>query len=262
MSIAALVLGGVALVYRPAARAAVSPRSQAILGAAGLALAVHFAAWIASLQYTSVAVSTLLVATTPIFTAAYDAVVLKRTLSPLAAGAFLLGGAGTWLVVGFNHVAPPVAGHALAGAALALVGAIAIAAYFVLVREVRGALDTRAIVTRTYAWAAAALVVAALAAHQPLPAFNDLHAWGGVVAMALISQLLGHTALNASLRWFTPSAVSFSSLVEPAIAAALAFALFGERLAPAAIAGGVVVLVAIGIVLREEPAPEVVEEIL
>jgi drug/metabolite transporter (DMT)-like permease len=70
--------------------------------------------------------------------------------------------------------------------------------------------------------------------------------------MALVSQLLGHTAINASLRWFSPSAVSFTNLIEPVAAAVLALFIFGEALAPPAIAGGAVLLIAIGIVLREE----------
>jgi drug/metabolite transporter (DMT)-like permease len=220
--------------------------------AAGVALAVHFATWIASLQYTSVAVSTLLVATTPIWTAMYDSAVFKRHLSPVGWGAFLVGAAGLVLVVGFNNTRPPIEGHELLGDALAIAGAIAIGAYFILVREVRNAFGTRAIVTRTYAWAALVLLVASFAARQPPPAITDGTAWGGIIAMALVSQLLGHTALNASLRFFSPSAVAMSSLFEPITAAVLAFFLFGETLAPLALAGGVLVLLAIGAFLREE----------
>ena len=165
-------------------------------------------------------------------------------------------------IVGFNSTPAPIAGHAVLGAVLALAGALAIAAYFVLVRTVRAALDTRTIVTHTYTWAAIALVAAAAVARQGPPGLHDAPAWGGILAMALLSQLLGHTALNASLRWFTPSAVSFSTLLEPVSASLLAFAIFGERMSLQALAGGAIVLAAIGIVLYEERPPEVVEELL
>ena len=70
--------------------------------------------------------------------------------------------------------------------------------------------------------------------------------------MALVSQLLGHTALNASLRWFSPSAVAFANLLEPLIAAALAFALFGESLSAAAVIGALILLASVGVIMKEE----------
>jgi drug/metabolite transporter (DMT)-like permease len=252
LGVAALVLIVVAAVRR-SSPPSVTTRQAMFLATAGIALAAHFGTWIASLDYTSVAISTLLVATSPVWTALYDAIVLGRPLTPPAVAAFVTGGAGTAAIVGFNRTAPPIGGHPALGACLALAGGIAIAAYFIVVREVRRELSTRTIVTHTYAWAAVTLGVAAVAAHQPLPAPNDTVAWGGILAMALVSQLLGHTALNASLRWFTPSAVSFATLIEPIVAAVLALLIFGERIAPLAIVGGAIVLVSIAVVLREEP---------
>jgi drug/metabolite transporter (DMT)-like permease len=214
---------------------------------------VHFATWIASLQYTSVAISTLLVATTPIWTAAYDAIFLRRPLTRRALAAFFTGACGVCAVVGFNRTPPPIPGHDIAGALLATAGGVAIAAYFILVREVRADLGTRTIVTHTYGWAAIVLIAVAAGFHQPPPPASDAIAWGGISAMALISQLLGHTAMNASLRWFTPSAVAFSTLLEPVVAAVLALLVFSEAVAPLAIVGAVVLLVSIAVVLREEP---------
>jgi drug/metabolite transporter (DMT)-like permease len=250
-----LILALLAALRGPS-RLLVTRRQAIVLAIAGVSLAVHFATWIASLQYTTVAISTLLVATTPIFTALYDAIALKRPLTRLAQGAFVAGGIGLWLIVGFNRTPPPIPGHTLLGAALALAGAIAIAVYFLLVRGVRESLDTRTIVTHTYTWAALALVVASAGAHQAPPQLDNVTAWSGILGMALISQLLGHTAMNASLRWFTPSAVSFSTLLEPAIAAVLALFIFGESIAPAAIAGAAILLASLGVVLREEPLAE------
>ena len=68
--------------------------------------------------------------------------------------------------------------------------------------------------------------------------------------MALVSQLLGHTAMNASLRTFSPSVVSLTTLLEPLIAALLAAALFHEALSLATIAGGALILAAVALTLR------------
>lgn len=237
---------------RRSPQAALAPRQRFTLALAGVALAVHFATWIASLQFTTVAVSTLLVATSPIWTALYDAATRRRALTRPSIVAFAGGGAGLLLVLGFDRAAAPQPGHVLAGAALALTGAFAFAAYLLLVRTVRAQLDTMRIIGHTYTSGAIVLAAAAVLARQPLPAPTNSTAWGGIIAMALVSQLLGHTGMNAALRWFTPSAISFSTLLEPIFAAVIALVVFAEPLPPAAILGGFIVLVAVAIVAREE----------
>jgi drug/metabolite transporter (DMT)-like permease len=219
---------------------------------AGFALALHFATWIWSLEYTSVAISTLLVATSPVWTALYDALIRRVPISPLAWLALAAGIAGLVLVTRSHVAPPPVAGHVLLGDLLALAGAFAIGAYFLLIRDVRAHCGTRTIVTRTYSWAAVFLIAAALAAHQTPPALSNTAAWGGILAMALISQLLGHSAMNAALRWFSASAVAMSTLIEPVVAALLAYAIFSEAIAPLAIVGGALILIAVAVFLREE----------
>ncbi len=252
LTIAAVALLALAAIRRPRERTALFRRDRLIFALAGLALAIHFAAWIWSLQYTSVAISTLLVATTPIWTAAYDAFARGLRLSALAFLSFGAAAAGLVMVVGFSIAPPPVPRHGVLGAALAVTGAIGIAAYFILIREIRASFGTRAIVTQTYTWAAVVLIAAAAAAHQAPPPLSNTAAWGGILAMALISQLLGHTAMNSALRWFSASAVAFSTLVEPIVAALLALAIFGERLSAIALGGGLLVLGAIAIFIREE----------
>ena len=252
---ARLALAAVVLLALARGLRRLSPRRELALGVAGFALALHFAAWIASLEFTSVAVSTLLVTTTPLWTEIYDVVREGRAPSGTFVLSLLLGFAGVALVaVQRPSGAPPVPGHALLGDLLALAGSFAIGAYLLIVRDAGAGkggarLPTRPIVTRTYGWAALILIATAGAAHQPAPALSDFVAWGGILAMALVSQLLGHTALNAALRDFRPSVVALSTLTEPVVAAVLAALIFGELLGPATIAGGVLVLAAVAITL-------------
>ncbi|GAC1652407.1 MAG: DMT family transporter [Vulcanimicrobiaceae bacterium] len=229
---------------------AITPGERALLAGAGVLLAIHFATWIWSLEYTSVAISTLIVATTPLFTTLYDLLVLKRRVSPFVWLAYLGAAGGLALVVGVPHAPAPVAGHALLGDALALAGSIAIGAYFITVREVRQKLSTRSIISHTYGWAAFVLVLAALIARQPPPPFSAHGAWLGILALALISQLLGHTALNASLRFFSPSAIATATLLEPVFAAILAALLFAEGMTAFAVTGGAILLLSVATALR------------
>ena len=213
---------------------------------AGLLLALHFATWIASLGYASVAISTLLVCTTPVWTEAY-AVLRRRRIDPYAAASILGALAGVAIVVG----APDRANTPL-GIVLALAGAVAIAGYLVVVRGIDARYDTLAVTARTYGYAALLLIAGAVVLHDPLPPFGDARAWGGIAAMALISQLFGHTALNAAVRVLSATFVSTMTLLEPVIAALLAAWLFGERLGAATALGAFVILAAIGVALRGE----------
>ena len=229
-------------------------RREGAFVAAGMALGLHFATWIASLLYTSVAVSTLLVTTAPIWTELYDALRERRMPSAWFATSLVLAIAGVAIIASARSSPAPIPGHAFAGAVLALAGGMAIAAYLLVVRDAGARhgdpLGTRQIVARTYSYAAVALFVAAFVARQPAPRLGDGVAWGGILAMALISQLLGHTALNAALRDFSPSVVALTTLLEPAIAAAFAALLFGEALTLPVFAGGALVLAAVAVTLR------------
>ncbi len=258
LAIAAVPLCILALLAGPRR---LSWRREAAFALAGVALAVHFAAWIGSLLYTTVAISTLLVCTSPIWTGLYDAVTARATPRALL-WAFLLAAAGLALVTA--HEARGAAGpHALAGAALALLGSLGIGVYLLIVRSAGARpasgppLPTRQIVARTYAWAALALLPFAVAAGQRPPPASAWVAWVGILAMALVSQLLGHTALNAALRDFTPSTVALSTVLEPVVAALLAAAVFHETLTPLAAAGGICILAGIVVALRADPVAAV-----
>jgi drug/metabolite transporter (DMT)-like permease len=258
LALAALVVVVIARRFEP-----LSVRRELAFAIAGFALAAHFATWIASLSYASVAISTLLVTTTPLWTETYDVIRERRLPSRSFVTALILGIAGVALVVqqrGAGH--PPIPGHELLGEALALAGSIAIGVYLLVVRDAAQdpsgiRLATRQIVARTYGWAALSLVVAAAFAHEAPPPPSSFSAWGGILAMALISQLLGHTALNASLATFSPSVVALSTLCEPVVATVLAGFIFHEALGPATAGGGALVLVAVALTLRAaRPAAE------
>jgi drug/metabolite transporter (DMT)-like permease len=217
------------------------------LVAAGLALAAHFACWIASLRYASVAVSTLLVCTTPIWTEAF-AVARTRRIRPDVLASIVCALAGTLVVIG-----SPDRRETPLGIGLALAGAVAIAVYLLLVRAGDVRYGTLAIVGRTYPVAAAALLAAAAVAREPQPPAADMKAWSGIVAMALISQLFGHTALNAAVRRLSATLVATVTLIEPVIAGVLAALIFAERLAPRTLIGAAGVLVGIAVAVRAEP---------
>jgi len=120
--------------------------------------------------------------------------------------------AGVAIVVG-----APGPRNAPIGIALALIGAVAFAAYLIAVRGTDVRHGTLAITSRTYTYAALALGAAAIATGDHLPPASDGRAWGGIFAMAFVSQLFGHTALNAGVRVLGATLVSMFILLEPVI---------------------------------------------
>lgn len=222
------------------------PSTERRLALAGGVLAIHFACWITSLRYASVGVSTLLVCTTPIWTETF-AVARTRRVRPAVLTSMLFALAGVAIVIGM-----PDGRETPLGIGLALVGAVAIAAYLVIVRGCDSRYGTIAVVARTYPIAGLCLLAATIALHDPLPPAGASGAWAGIFAMALISQLFGHTALNAAIRDLSATLVATVSLVEPAVAALLAAVLFGERLPPGTLAGAAIVLIGIAIAVRAE----------
>lgn len=247
MGIAAVPVVALAALRRRYARPDAATERR--LRFAGLALALHFGTWIASLQYASVAVSTLLVCSTPVFTEAWSALRARRW-RPLAALSIALAAAGVGIVAGVpsRSDTPP-------GIALALCGAAAMAAYLLLVRASDARYTTLAVVGRTYPIAALVLAPAALVAHDRFPGLHAGGAWAGILALAFVSQLFGHTALNAAVRVLSATFVATTTLLEPVIAAIAAAIVFNERPAPFTSAGALLVLLAIALAIRAETQP-------
>jgi drug/metabolite transporter (DMT)-like permease len=210
---------------------------------AGLALAVHFGTWIASLQHASVAVSTLLVCTTPVFTEAWSFARTGRARPAVLAG-IGLALVGVAIVAGApSHSETPL------GIGLALCGAAAMALYLILVRASDARYTTLAVVGRTYPIAALALGCTAALAQDGFPSVHAGGAWAGIFAMALVSQLFGHTAINAAVRVLSATFVAMTVLLEPVVAAVAAAFVFGEHPAPFTAVGALLVFVAIALAL-------------
>jgi drug/metabolite transporter (DMT)-like permease len=245
-------------------KAKIDQRHEILFAICGVALAMHFGTWVASLQFTTVAIATLLVSTSPIWTALYDVVVLNHKPTKMFWIGFLAAIVGAIVIVSSqgsstHHQIAHLSSQDWLGEMLAIAGGIAFAVYLIAIRSVSQRYSTLAIVTRTYTWAAVSLWFAALAAREGLPSW-DLKCWVGILGMAFISQLLGHTGINAALKKFRSSVVALSTLLEPVFAAVLAIPFFGETLTIQMVAGSILLLAGLALVLKAQP-PEKEEEV-
>nr|HRC76152.1 DMT family transporter [Kouleothrix sp.] len=221
---------------------------------AGACLAAHFFAWITSLEYTSVASSAALVTTSPLWLG-LAAWLMRERLARLTWLGIVCTMAGS-IVIGLSDGSGGNGRNALLGDALALLGAVAVAAYFLVGRAIQRRLSTLAYVALVYTSAALVATGLALLASGG----NATAVFGGFapaayllgLALGLGPQLLGHTALNWSLRHLSPTFVAIATLGEPIGSALLALLFFGQWFKPLQLAGFLVLLVGILIAARGE----------
>lgn len=216
-------------------------RELLTLAGVGIVLAVHFATWITSLAYTSVASSVIFVHVDPIFVTLVSHFVLGERVSrrvALGIGVAFVGAS----IIAFGDLGTST--ENLIGDALSLIGAIALGIYILAGRKLRQRLDLTTYVTPVYAVSAAVLAAGSLAVGAPLLGYDP-----GVFlmfsAIALVPMIFGHTLYNWALRWISAPVVSISLLGEPVGASLLAFIVLNESPSPIALLGGAVTLVGI-----------------
>jgi drug/metabolite transporter (DMT)-like permease len=212
----------------------------------GLALALHFALWIASLSHTSVASSVLLVDTTPFFIGLATTFVLREPCPPRFWIGLAVAFAGCAIVFHNDWAAST---DSLAGNALALGGAAAVAVYLLVGARARQTLSLVAYVWPVYATAAVLLFAACVVLAVPMRGFSrSTHVY--FFLLALLPQCIGHTTYNWSLRWLSPGLVALIGLAEPVGASILAWILLGERLTASKMIGGGIILSGIYLATR------------
>jgi len=228
------------------------PRSSLLLMlASGGFLAVHFATWIASLAYTSVASSTALVSTTPVWLALFSWLVLKERPDRwiwLGVSASLIGSIVIFSADASAAFSPTISTSTL-GNGLALAGSLAVCGYLLIGRRLAGRVSISTYVTVVFSAAAVVLVVIAVGAGTKLSGFSTT-AWLCLIGLALGPQLIGHSGISWSLRHLAPTMVAVAILGEPIGSAVLAWWLLGERFGPIQFAGFALLMIGIFLAAR------------
>ena len=212
---------------------------------AGALLALHFAAWIPSLSYTSVASATALVATQPVWAA-----LLSRLRGAPVGGRVWVGIAvamsGALLLTGVDL---QLSTTALFGDLLAVIGGMFAAGYMVAGSEVRRSVSTTTYTALCYSTTAVLLLMVCVVGRQALTGYDGSD-WLKLIALTAGAQLLGHSLFNRVLRTTSPTVVSLSILLEIPGAALIA-ALFLDQQPPLlAVPAAVLLVTGLGLVIR------------
>jgi len=263
LSIATLLLAPIVLIRQRAELKALGRGELLLALLSGLFLALHFATWITSLEYTTVASSVVLVSTTPMWVALLSPITIKEPLTrPVVIGMLLalVGG----VIVGVSDscawqagrlACPPlgefVRGQAFLGDLLALTGAFMAAGYLIIGRRLRAGTSLLSYIFIVYGMAAIVLVVIMLAAGQSMVGYPPVtYLW--LFLLALVPQLLGHSTFNWALGYLSAAYVSITLLGEPIGSTILAYILLQEAPTALKVFGAILILIGIYVASKSD----------
>ena len=266
LTIASLILLPLALTRRRHEIIKLSGKDWGFAVASGFMLSLHFATWISSLAYTSVASSTVLVTTSPLWVGLAAPFVLGERLTrqlKTGIGLAILGSVmfGMADMVSFSDGKLQFSltmftsqSNPLLGNSLAIIGAITVSAYLLIGRRLRPRMSLLTYTAVVYSSAAFFLVIYAVASSNALFGYSAT-AYLFLLLMALFPQMIGHSSYNWALGHLGAATVSIVVIAEPVGATLLALLIFHEIPNTLTLVGSAILLS--GIVYASRPTPTV-----
>ncbi|MDD2921428.1 MAG: DMT family transporter [Anaerolineales bacterium] len=262
LTFATLLLAPITLTKHREEIKRMTPNTIALGVFSGLFLAVHFATWISSLEYTSVASSVVFVSTGPLWVALLAPMLLKEHLARTAIvglGLALIGGtiiglsdacAWTHGALTCSALQDVLRGRAMWGNFLALAGAWTVTGYLIIGRKLRAGMSLLPYIFLVYGMAALTLIVIMFASgNSPFGYAPKTYGW--IFLLAAIPQLIGHSTYNWALKYLPAALVAVTTLGEPIGSAILAFFLLNETPTLIVVFGGVLILAGIYLASRK-----------
>lgn len=249
MLIAMAVLWPVLLLSRRRLRG-ITARTLGITAAGGIFFAGDVGLWNIAVRHTSAANATFLSNSTPLFVGLFTWMLTKRLPSRRFWISLLVALAGTGLIVTTD------VRHALARSGadgLALLASVCFALYLVITGLLRAESDTVVLLTLSTTASAVALGVAAVLTHTSL-AVPGANSWWALLGLGLLCQVGGYFGLTYALGHLPTPVTSILFLMVAPMTAVFAWIIFSERMGPLEIVGGLLLLVAVWVVGRREPA--------
>lgn len=213
--------------------------------ASGLLLAIHFATWIASLEYTSVLISVVLVGTSPLWSALFEVIFLRARLHRLVVIGLLIAFAGGLLIGVAGRDDSGLGSNILFGSLLSLAGAVTFAIYLVIGRKLRAKLSLLPYIWLVYSIAAVFLIILMLGASNVEITGFSATGYLMILLLAVVPQLIGHSSFNYALRYLSATFVGIATQLEPIGSALAAYIVFREVPLPLQILGSLAILVGV-----------------
>ena len=249
LTIASLVL--ILLTYKKTVPSMkrLSGRDGLLLLLSSFFLALHFALWITSLSYTSIASSVILVTCHPAFVAVISYFLWHEVLNRLTIGGMVIAFAGVVLI---NYGGFDFGSQAILGDVLALIAGFFMGGYLILGGYLKNRIEIMPYLTMIYTGAAIILLLATVGFGYSFTGYSG-KTYLMMALLAVVPQLIGHSSFNLALRLIPVTLVSVAILGEPVGATLLGYFLLDEVPTVKELIGGVLILAGIFIVLRQTP---------
>lgn len=206
--------------------------------AAGLFLALHYVLWFESLNFTSIASSTMIVCLQPLFSLALDRFVSNKNITTRAILGCSIALAGC-VIIGWGDF--QISGQSLWGDILAFIAGGVISLYFFVGETVRKSISAITYSVLSYLISAALLIIYILLQGSSLAGYTEL-TWQAFIGLALISTIGGQFVFNLLLKNVPASAVTMSILGEPIGTCILAYFILHEAVVMQQFIGMVVIM--------------------
>lgn len=217
---------------------------------AGLILGAHFAMWIPSVRFTSIAAAVALVSTQPMFSAIIASASGVHVPKQVWVGIFTAI-AGVLGVMGMDF---SLSGRALIGDLMALGGAITMAFYLTFSSRIRQRISTPTYASLVFGIAAGVLLILTFIARVPVVGFSNRD-WLLIIGLAIGPQLLGHSIMLRIVRTTSPTVIGVAVLVEIPIAAFMAASLLGQKITSTIAFGVAFILIGLALVVTARAKP-------
>lgn len=202
-------------------------RQRLMIVFAGICLGLHFACWISSLYYTSVASASVLVTIHPVIMIAVERLWLKRSFAWTTwAGVFLAFSGSILLGISDSQIEQSFT-NPLLGNSLAVAAALIFVVYLLIGQQIRQEKEWIDYVFPVYFFTALTCIVLALGFGNNLMNISKVGIMAGF-GLAVGPQILGHGSMNFAVKYVSPTLLSTLVLVEPLFASLLALVIFNE----------------------------------
>jgi drug/metabolite transporter (DMT)-like permease len=249
LTIASLILIPIAYKKTIPGLKRLSARDGLLLVLCSFFLALHFALWITSLSYTSIASSVVLVTCHPAFVAVISYFLWHEVLNRMTIGGMAIAFIGVVLI---NYGGFDFGPRAVLGDVMALIAGLAMGGYLIIGGHLRARIEILPYLTVIYSGAAVILLLATAILGYSFTGYSGM-TYLSMVLLAVVPQLIGHSSFNLAVRLIPVTFVSVAILGEPVGATLLGYFILDEVPTAKELIGGIFILAGIFIVLRQTP---------